>query len=133
MRADQRFATLAEVRAERERLRTERALHAERLRRRWDELRHTDSRRRMFVGSLRALFPADAAGWREVLAEGGRIANAAVQERMRGSRHKLFWTGVTLALPWVAGQLLEPGRLARIVDEAGTTLERIRERFSRRS
>lgn len=133
MPAESRFTTLAEVHATRERLRTGRALHAERLQRHWDEVRHADSRRRLVVGSLRALFPTDAAGWREVLAEGGRLAGAAVQDRMRGSRHKLFWTGVAVALPWVAGQLLEPGRLAHIATETRTTLERIRERFSRRS
>lgn len=133
MPADRSFTTLAEVRAERERLRSERALHAERVQHHWDELRHADSRRRLVLGSVRALFPADAAGWRDALAEGGRLAGSVVQDRMRGSRHKLFWTGVAVALPWMAEQLLEPGRLAHLTQEARTTLGRIRDRFSGRS
>ena len=126
------YSSLAEVEADLQRLRAERALHSERLQRHWDLMRHPDSRRRLMLGSLRAFFPKDAGEWRDVLAEGGRMAGASLASRMKGSRHKLFWTGVAVALPWVV-QLLEPARLASIMEEAKVTLERIRERFSKRS
>ncbi len=126
------YRSLAEVESALQRLRAERALHAERIQRHWDLMRHPDSRRRLLFGSLRSLFPKDAGEWRDVLSEGGRMAGAALADRMRGSRHKLFWTGVAVALPWVAQQL-DPSRLSSIMEEAKVTVERIRERFSKRS
>lgn len=126
------YRSLAEVESALQRLRAERALHAERIQRHWDLMRHPDSRRRLLFGSLRSLFPKDAGEWRDVLSEGGRMAGAALADRMRGSRHKLFWTGVAVALPWVAQQL-DPARLSSIMEEAKVTVERIRERFSKRS
>ena len=126
------YRSLAEVESALQRLRAERALHAERIQRHWDLMRHPDSRHRLLFGSLRSLFPKDAGEWRDVLSEGGRMAGAALADRMRGSRHKLFWTGVAVALPWVAQQL-DPSRLSSIMEEAKVTVERIRERFSKRS
>lgn len=125
------YRSLAEVEAALQRLRAERALHAERLQRQLDVVRHPDSRRRLLFGSLRSLFPKDAGEWHDVLAEGGRMAGAALADRARGSRHKLFWTGIAVALPWVVQQL-DPARLAAIAEEARVTLERIRARISKR-
>ncbi|MFN8351508.1 MAG: hypothetical protein U0U25_08610 [Flavobacteriales bacterium] len=132
MASEVTYRSLAEVETDLQRLRAERALHAERIQRHWDLMRHPDSRRRLLFGSLRSLFPKDAGEWRDVLSEGGRMAGAALADRMRGSRHKLFWTGVAMALPWVAQQL-DPARLSSIMEEAKVTVERIRERFSKRS
>ena len=132
MASEVTYRSLAEVETDLQRLRAERALHAERIQRHWDLMRHPDSRRRLLFGSLRSLFPKDAGEWRDVLSEGGRMAGAALADRMRGSRHKLFWTGVAVALPWVAQQL-DPSRLSSIMEEAKVTVERIRERFSKRS
>ena len=126
----ERITSLAALQAEKERLRQARALHGQRLQEHWTRVSDPEQRRGMVWSSVRSMFPQDRVSWQDLAAEGGRLAASSMAFRSHKARNKLFWMGLSLALPSIIRNM-DAERMGRIATELRVSLDRLRTRFAK--
>lgn len=126
----ERITSLAALHAEKERLMQARTLHSERLQEHWTRLSDPDLRRSMVWSSVRSILPQDTVTWQDVVSQGGRMAASSIAFRSRKTRNKLFWMGLSMALPFIVRQI-DPERISHLAEELRISLDRVRDRFSK--
>ena len=134
MKKTERFGSLEEVHAQRERLRIERDVCADRLGEHWQRMKDKEFRRGLMLDAASDLLRHDSAlGSLGTIAEGVKMAGGwlpivgpllAGRKGLFGSR--LFWSGLSLALPLLVNKDGE-SRFGDLWDGVRNGIEHVKE------